>query len=152
MNTKPSPTPPPLGYIVSQKVDFMFVIKVRESVCHALQSCPVSICSCVCCCVTLQEYNQHVATVLCGAKALTHTTHPARCLNTCNTRAHMATNAATGWTAMIEQQLYMLLPLGKGTRGRKIVVIQKNSVNINLGKRRVSVNFYCFHHQLSHAA
>ena len=84
------------------------------------------------------DWHNNWSTALCGATALTHPIHLARCLNTCKTHAHMATNAATGWTSTIE--LDILLPLEKGSRGRKTAVIQKGSVNFNFGRHQVSVN------------
>ena len=67
----------------------------------------------------------------------------------------MATNAATGWTATIE--LDVLQPLEKGSRARKTVVIQNDSVNFNFGRCRVSVDLLDtaftinFHMLLSHS-
>ena len=62
-----------------------------------------------------------------------HVTPLTRCLHTCtcNARAHKATNVATGWTATIE----LIATLRKGSRQRKTVVIQKDSVNFNFGRR-----------------
>ena len=60
-----------------------------------LPSVCMFVCVCVCVHVMLQECNQHASTALCGATALMHVTHLARCLHTCNTRAHTATDAAT---------------------------------------------------------
>ena len=86
-------------------------LNIRQLILHWISP---SVCVCVCVRVTLQEWNLHEA--MCNGSYTRHT--PARCLHTCNARAHTTIDAATGWTATIE--LDVLLPLGKGSRGKHL--------------------------------